>query len=213
MSPTVDNAKEPTPSIMMAGLNREAWLEALVEKLRLHFADSGYPLGEKVHISVGFPSKMGLSRKKRRIGECWSPGGSQKEPHIFISPLIEDGLTVGGVVVHELGHAVLPPKTKHGPAFQKFMKAIGLEGKPTATIASEDLNLRLQALIEEIGPYPHAPLDPGAFEEEKPQTTRMLKLACPEHEDYIVRASRKVIELGEPICGIEACGKVMEEAA
>jgi hypothetical protein len=50
------------PPVYMAGLNREAWLEALLEKLRPLFSEAGYPLPEQVHVSVGWPSKMGRAR-------------------------------------------------------------------------------------------------------------------------------------------------------
>lgn len=204
--------EKPQLAVSPVGLNREAWLTQLVERLRPLFEDKGYTVPETVHVSVGWPSKGALSRKKRVIGQCWYPTASaDQNPHIFISPVLEQALDVAATVVHELGHAVLPEGVKHGPGFVKFMKLVGLEGKPTATHAGEQLAGYLRDLLAQLGPYPHAAL--SATEKEKPQTTRMLKLMCPQHEDYIVRASRKVIDLGLPICGVEECEEKMEEVA
>jgi hypothetical protein len=204
--------EEPQPPLMAVGLNREAWLTALVEKLRLHFADSGYPLGEHIYISAGWPAKGALSNKNRRIGECWASSASADgNPHIFISPILDNVPEIAETVVHELGHAVLPPGTKHGPGFKKFQQAIGLEGKPTSDHAGLDLAIRLKEITDSLGPYPHSKLSYTG--KEKVQTTRMLKLTCPEHSDYILRASKKVIDQGLPMCGVEECDKRMEEAA
>jgi hypothetical protein len=198
--------------VLLGTLNREAWLEAVAEKLRGYFFEVGQPLppADKLAYATGFPSKGGRGKAKRRIGECWSgvctPDGTI---HILISPVLADPIEVAATLVHELVHAAIGNEQGHGPAFKAVMKVVGLEGKPTATHAGDALKERLAAIVESVGPYPHQPLS-FADPTKQPDKARMLKLVCPEHRDYIVRASRKVIDSAPPRCGM--CGEEMEAA-
>jgi hypothetical protein len=153
---------------------RESWLIAVVQKLRSLFTDKGFEI-PPIRISCSWPSRM----IRKRIGECWSSKASKDgSRQMFISPVLDDGLEVAAVVVHELLHACLPHEVAHKGPFRKGMKALGLEGKPTATVAGEELKRRLNDLCGDLGQYPHSALfltDPAA----KKQGTRMLKLECP----------------------------------
>ena len=190
---------------------REAWLEAAVGALRSFFTTAGYDYPAIVHVSVGFPSKKALSSKGRRIGECWHPRVSADGfPHIFISPVLDEGARVLGVLVHELIHAAVGTDHGHKGPFKAAMKPLGLEGKPTATTESAELTERLNALIEtELGPYPHPVFNTGAFQKEldaKKQSTRLLKAFCPNGDEtdgkpYTVRITRSHLDrFGPPIC-------------
>jgi hypothetical protein len=203
-------------------VTREVWLTNLINQLRPMFEKAGYPLPDHVHVSMGFPSTRALSESKRRIGECWDREASMDgNHHIFISPVLHDEIKAAGVVVHELLHAALPSGTGHGPAFAKGMRALGLEGKPTATEESDLLKAQLADVISLIGPYPHAGLNPRMVEKKK-QTTRMLKVQCPnsgtaaednaterDHPPYMVRMTQKMIDIGTPICPL--CGEAMKK--
>jgi hypothetical protein len=68
-------------------------------------------------------------------------------------------------------------------------KAIGLEGKMTATIASPELLERLNAISEFLGEYPHGELSANG----KKQGTRMKKISC-NSCDFAFRASQKQID-------------------
>lgn len=179
-------------------MNREAYLNALTALLRPKFEELKSPLPEHLHISVGFPSRGALSAKKRRIGECWdgcaSKDGAQ---HIFISPLLgaEDA---AHVLVHELAHAALPSGTAHKRPFASLAKKLGLEGKPTATVAGDELKSELANMLTFLGDYPHAVLSHEALERKK-QSTRMKKVTCPEC-GYTVRTTAKWLEKGNPLC-------------
>lgn len=182
----------------MKHATREAWLEAGVELLRptLTFVDNP-------HVSVGFPSKFALSRKKRRVGECWDPECSHdKRTQIFISPVIEEGVEALAILLHELIHHKIGVKVKHGAKFRAQMKIVGLEGKATATVPSAQCAAVLHKLVGDLGPYPHSGLSP-LVPDKKPQGTRMLKAKCPAC-DCVVRITRQWAgENGEtlPICG------------
>ncbi len=136
-------------------MTREDWLLALAEQLRPLFADAGKPLPAAFKVSTGFPSKRALSASHQRIGECWSPTATKDGLHqILISPVIGDALRAADVLVHELAHAALPETAKHGPSFKALATRLGLEGKPTATVASAELIARLRPMLAVLGPYP-----------------------------------------------------------
>ena len=178
-------------------MTREQWLSDATDEMRGWWEELGEGFGE-AHVSVGFPSTRSTSLRNRRIGECWDGEASADgTPHIFISPTLgqEEALAT---LVHETIHAFLPRGTGHRAPFKRCMRLIGLEGKATATVAGEGLKVRLNALNEKLGTYPHAVLTPSVGR--KKQGTRLLKVECVPCE-YIVRVTRKPLEAyGPPIC-------------
>ena len=184
---------------------REDWLGQMIDLLRPDFEKLDSPLPEKIRVSCGFPSKSALARKAPRIGECWGVESSEdKSFQVFISPVLKEGVEVTATLVHELVHCAVGIECKHRGRFVRVAKAIGLEGKMTATVAGEALIVRLKELIGQIGPYPHARL--VASNQPKTQTTRMLKVTCKKC-GCVVRMTRKWLdEAGVPTCG---CGGEM----
>lgn len=191
-----------TPVSVPLSPTREAWLTSAVEALRPMFLAVGYPIPAAIYVSVGWPSRKGTAQASARIGECWDGAASADgRCHIFISPILGDGLRVLDVLVHELGHVVVGCKAGHKGPFKAFMRSVGLTGKATATIAGPELTVTLSGILDALNPYPHAALTPG--EGRKKQTTRMLKLACPAC-GYTIRTTRQWIDKGLPTC---CCGE------
>lgn len=183
-------------------MNREEWLQAAVSKLRPVFLGHGYAIPE-LRVSVGWPSSGGLAKKKKTIGQCWFGSmAADGKPQLFISPLldsvVESDSGVLATLVHEVCHVAAGPDAKHGPKFVKVMKKLGLEGKPTATTAGDDLRVRFVQLMTELGPFDHSPITP--VKENKPQTTRMKKCSC-EDCGYVARTVKKWLDAsGAPLC-------------
>lgn len=180
--------------------NRERWLLRFVDEVRPWFEKEGAKLGA-VRVSVGFPSRGALSRSRKRIGECWA-GSTAADglPQLFISPLLGQA-DVGHVLIHELVHASVGCQCGHKGPFRKLAKALGLTGKMTATVAGDELKVRLSKLEETLGPYPHAPLsavDPSR----KKQGTRLLLLECACEPARKIRLSRACAEQGPILCGL-----------
>jgi len=174
---------------------REEWLTALVEGLRIDFDVAGLTIPD-LRIACSWPNK-GV---RKVIGQCTSTKAAADEKHqIAVSPLIEAPAEVAETVVHELIHACLPDGTGHKALFKKAMKALGLEGKATATHAGEELKVRLNNICEGLGVYPHAAL---SLADVKKQTTRMIKMTC-EECGYVARTTAKWIDVGLPTC---VCG-------
>ena len=185
---------------------RESYLRRATKILRQEYTKHGYDLPE-VHVSVGFPSKRATAKRNKCIGECWHGEGQKGgKAHIFISPLLNAGEALE-TLVHEHGHAILPAGVGHKAPFQRFMDAVGLEGKPTATTAGKALRARLAKLDKTLGGYPHDTLNVNAGK--KKQTTRLVKVECVDC-DYIARVTRKPLDAyGPPIC--PGCNEQMVE--
>lgn len=185
--------------------NRELWLAAATDLIRPYFKDKGYTLPD-VRVSCGWPSSRGLGHRKYSIGECWDTKASADKLHqIFISPRLKEACDKTGVLathVHELVHATVGIKAGHKGPFRKCATEVGLEGKMTSTHAGEALVALMIDWAKQLGPYPHAQLNP-AYRPTKKQTTRLIKCECA--CGCNVRITRKWLEeIGAPLC---ACNK------
>lgn len=202
MTATENAAKETT----VTDTNRETWLIKAVDALRPLFAEVGEEI-PTVRISVGFP---GGGSAKKRIGECWAPAAASDEvSQLFVSPILDDAARVLDVLSHELIHAIDRCESGHKGRFTKIAKGIGLTGKMTATVASPELKEKLDAIVEELGEYPHAAISlGGATSGPKKQTTRMVKIEA-DCCGYTVRTTQKWIDQGMPSC---PCGNEMRVA-
>ena len=157
-------------------MNREEYLELAADELSDYIGKAGYSM-PKLKVSAGWPSSKAFSTKGRTLGECWHHESIEQEAsHIFISPCLSDTSTVLGVLVHEIGHAILPQEVKHKKAFKQYMTAVNLTGKATATKPGEVLQSFFDLLIDRIGTYPHDSIDKGP--KQKKQTTRLRLWIC-----------------------------------
>ena len=176
-------------------MNREQYLLEAGKLMRKMFEDVGAPIPDNVRVSCGWP---GGGSRNSRIGECWGTSCSA-DGHfeIFISPKLGDTLRVLDVLVHEYIHAAVGLEAGHRGYFRRVAKALGLEGKMTATTAGVELGEKLQRIHLKLGDYPHAALS-GL--NRKKQATRLVKCECGEC-GYIVRTTDKWLDAyGPPLC-------------
>lgn len=178
---------------------REQWLMAGMDALRPLFAAHGYDVPAQVRVSCGWP---GGGSARKRIGEAWSPkAASDGVAQIFISPTLDDAVRVLDVLAHEMVHVTVGNEAGHGKVFRACATAIGLTGKMTATVAGPELETKLAGIAQRLGAYPNAKLNLGS---RKKQTTRMVKLQCPDPQcecgGYSVRTTRKWLDVGMPSC-------------
>lgn len=183
--------------------NREAWLTAAVAEIRSWFTEIGVELPEKIRVACGWSKRSGAG-----IGWCWKNTASADGTNeILVSPEIDDPDKTLATLIHELIHASDNGESKHAGDFRTRALALGLEGKMTATHAGQALTDRITKLTEQLGSYPHASINPALSTIPK-QTTRMIKLTCPD-DGYVVRTTRRWIDFGLPSC---PCGTKMELA-
>jgi hypothetical protein len=191
-------SKKQTPA---TDANREAWLLKAVEALSPLFTAHEYKV-PAMRVSCGWPSSRGTGKKKIAIGECWDKSAADdKVAQIFISPRFSKACDEMGILptlAHEMGHAIVGNEEGHNKVFGKCVRAIGLEGKLTSTHGGEAFLAEAKKIVEKIGEYPHAALNPKGRPTKK-QTTRLLKCEC-DACGYNVRVTRKWLEIGAPIC-------------
>lgn len=174
---TKTKKRQPVPRHVRAKHQlREVWLHEAMTFVRQHFKDAGYDVPEHVRVGTGWPSRGGLAKKKRTIGQAWSNKCSGDGTHeIIISVYLDDPIRVLGVLIHEVIHVTVGVEHGHKKPFTDCMKAVGLDGKPTATTESAELVERMKPWADALGPYPHAKLD-GLVKDT--QGTRMLLMEC-----------------------------------
>ena len=202
---------------------REEWLTQALRLVSAHLEKTAgikVPTGTRVSVSlptvrarVGAlePDGRGGVTGRGTVGEC-RYATAARAPSIGIPPAISDPVKVLDILVHEAIHAALGPGHGHGAAFQQAASAAGLAGKPTATVASDELRATLVKWSGRLGTFTHAAERDGRVK----QGTRMLKVVCPvehgegKHPHYTVRMTAKWLEeMGAPTC---PCGRKMKEA-
>ena len=179
-------------------MNREQWLtEAKNLLARKYFNRSGRRL-PKVAISLGFvrgPSKA--------IGQCWDSSCTPNQTYqIFICPTLDDPVQLLGVLLHELIHACVGLKEKHGGRFKKLALQFGLAGKMTATFVEEgsQLERELKGILETLGEFPHDPITKGERKKKfKKPRERRLTFFSPENEGYEVKIKESILKQGVPV--------------
>ncbi len=124
---------------------------------------------------------------------------ADRVPSIYTSPLVGNQVRLLDVLVHEGIHAIRPT-AGHKVEFGKIARAVGLEGKLTATFAGRKLRARLEQISDELGPRPHSPID---VTKRTIQKTYMVKASCPSC-DRFVRGTLSQLAALRPMCG--PCG-------
>jgi hypothetical protein len=193
---TTTKAKAKT--IAPVAVNREAWLQSAVVPLgKLIERDTDLRLERDVAVSCGWPGGKSVNKV---IGQCWPTGMCEGKAQVFVSPKLHDPVAVLACLLHELLHAADDCVHGHKGVFARAHKALGLGPKPTIALCdSEALSDELGLIAAELGEYPHLAIKPGA-RLAKVQTTRMLKVECPEC-GYVARATRTWLDVAPLVCG------------
>lgn len=194
---------------------REAYLQAAIRGLDARlFRPQGYPLPKNIRVSCSWPSRGGLGKRRRVLGEAWHHTNSKDDHYeIFITPNVDDVMRMIDILAHECVHIAAGFEHGHRGEFKKLALAIGLEGRMTATVAGDAFKQRVWPLITQLGPYPHGrlgPERPGSDDTTKTsarrkQSTRLRKAIC-EHCGYTIRLARVWISDDMPVCPDPSCG-------
>ena len=182
-----------------ASFARQTWVCAAFDALKIKFEALGFTVPPAIRISVGFPK--GRGGRNETIGQCWSASASGDGHYeIFISPELGGptaGVTIIATIAHEIVHAVVGLEAKHNAPFKRCAEKVGLTGKMTATVPTQEFETYAEGLMKTIGIYPAGAVFILSI---KKQTTRLLKCVCPEC-DYPVRVTRSWLDKsGAPIC-------------
>lgn len=191
---------------------REEWLAAAVEALRIRMtcipakvsAKCAAGVLPRIHVSIGFPKAGGSHSGGKAIGQCWpTPSSSDRRNHVFISPELSNPVEIISTLAHELCHVVDDCRNSHRGPFVKMVRAIGLVGKPTRTVAGPEFAAWAAELAYELGEFPSGSL---SYATRKKQTTRMIKIQCSNADcGYTARTTAQWIKVGMPTCH---CGSI-----
>lgn len=176
---------------------REGWLAAAALQLEDRIIRlQGAEVPKKIAYSCGFPKGGG----GRAIGQCWDPTAAPDETHhIFICPTQVSATRVLDILLHEIIHAVVGIPEGHRGKFKKMARAVGLEGKLTATVVSEgtELHNTLVEIADALGPYPHGGMRRPS---RKPAASGWVRVYSPQDRTYSVVISPKSLDAhGAPI--------------
>ena len=190
----------PSPSAAVLSAppqaTRESWLlEATARLAASSFAPSGYTV-PPIQVSVGYAS-TGL--RSSAIGQCWSRASAEDGlNHVFISPSLDSAYAVIDTLAHELVHAVDDCQHKHGKEFKKIALAIGMQGPMRGASAGPALKKRLEALLDQLPPYPHGRIKSSA----KPRVRAAPPRARCSECGYRVSVPKRFLHLGPPMCPV-----------
>lgn len=160
------------------------------------FKPAGYEL-PKYRIGCG----GAVIKSKKNAAECFNRVNSEDSTYeIFISPRYADPRNILLFIVHELCHTIAGTEAKHKKPFIEVMRAVGMVQPWKNSVAGGDLCSILLPMVDELGLFPHAPLNivrqPGQ------KGSRLIKVQCPDC-GYVVRVTRKWLdEAGAPICPV-----------
>ena len=181
-------------------MNRETWLNMMIDKAIPMFEKSGFKISEirdKLKVSCSMMIGQRKSSKFGAIGQHLPTEWNKAQNHeMLISPTLENGVQVVGVLIHEMCHAIQRHMygntvRAHGKEFRKIAQSVLLTGKMTATTESPELKIIIENWIAEIGKYPHSEIN---LKGRKRQGVRNLKVECISC-DWSFRTSNKNISL------------------
>jgi len=114
--------------------------------------------------------------------------------HVGGRKLKDDSCRVADILLHEMIHTCAP-RAGHGGAFKAMAHTLGLTGKMTATVATEELREAIwNQVVSVLGKYPHAAvkLVPRG---KRGKGSRLVKCICPVCS-FNMRTTRKWILKG-----------------
>ena len=158
-------------------MNREAWLNAMAERMAPRFEELGFPL-PKFRAAIGFTSG---GMRSAANGECWHPKSSADGVYeILIRPDVAEPYYAAAILFPELPHASL-----------RWTGASIEPGKKPIVVSKIAKALRVGEEVE--------PVDEPASTAKPKQGTRLKKASCPEC-GYTVRVTQKWLDVGPPHC-------------
>jgi hypothetical protein len=162
----------------------------------------------QLRIAIGFTSS---GRRSRHIGECWDNQCSEdRHFEIFIRPDLSESkdlmpMQVAAILGHELVHAAVGVAARHGKAFRRVAKGIGLVGQMASTTAGPEFERAIRPILEGAGPLPHGRLQltigaSSHSSRRKRQHSSQIKCICSTC-GYAVHTTRRWLDsAGAPLC-------------
>jgi len=203
---------------------REEWLNAAIELIRVDYLTQVGIILPDMKVSMGWGPGV---HPTATIGVCTQPESAEDGvAQLYVNPIKSDPKDILHILFHEVVHAY-NWSAAHGPEFKKLTEQAGLVGKVTEQVPGDDLKKTIAEMAEDLGEFPHSAIKvveyqtPTGRTKARPaaakpaQTTRMLKVLCPDC-GMISRTSDKWLRLlqekhGEGLAGpCPLCGSMTE---
>lgn len=184
---------------------REEWLNAAIELIRVDYLTQVGIILPDIKVSMGWGPAV---HPTNTIGVCTKPEAAEDGvAQLYVNPIKAKPRDILHILFHEVAHAY-NWNADHGPEFKKITEQVGLTGKATEQVPSNELWKTIDEMCETLGDFPHSAIKmisyttPTGRTKTRPaaakptQTTRMKKIECPDC-GMISRTSDKWIRLLE----------------
>jgi len=159
------------------------------------FDDLGFPLPE-VSIKTGFPS---AGKRSPNISDSWTINDGNAHV-ILIRPDNDQAEDVAAAIAFQMCHIATGDRDAHGHLFRHLAISIGLRGTKTESRPGTLFKEMIKPTLRRLGKLPSSGISPVESVKKTTQSTRLLKVSCPEC-GYVARVSRKWLdEVGPPHC-------------
>lgn len=168
---------------------REEWLNAAIELIRVDYLVQAGVVLPDIKVSMGWGAG---THPTATIGVCTKPEAAEDGvAQIYVNPIKAAPRDILHILFHEVIHAY-NWSAAHGPEFKAITEKAGLTGKATEQVPSDDLWKTIDEMCEDLGDFPHSAIKietyvtPTGRTKTRPaaakpaQTTRMLKIVCPD---------------------------------
>lgn len=172
---------------------REEWLNEAARLLKEKvFNKPNRRVPQKVAISCGVPKGSSAA-----VGQCWDATMTKDgTSHVFVCPSQEEPRKVVEILTHELVHTSVGVPQGHGKEFGRVARAVGLEGKLTATKVTERSPLypTIGNIVEKLGPYPHRALNKNGRLKQRDPPPKRVKLISPYDDEFSFFLQESLLE-------------------
>ena len=178
-----------------SGTPREDWLREVASSMSSWFDDLGFPL-PSFEVRSGFTS---IGRRSTNITESWTEDDGASFV-IFVRPDRSEEIDVAAALAFQLCRIAVGQQDSHGFLFRHLAISVGLRGRKTESPPGTLFKELVKPVLKQAGPMPSPEMTPTDKERKPSQTTRLIKVSCPEC-GYVARVARKWLEdVGPPHC-------------
>jgi len=187
----------------MNTLSRDEWLKLAIDFIGLNiFHKEGFSVPSAIAISES--GKQGET-DLTRLGACQGRYDTELKVHKFkVAPSLNDSYLVLKLITHDLVHALVGERCRHGGEFITVARGIGLEGNRAICLPSSKHNGLFTSFLDLHGSIPDTIFE---LKKKMPEKSRNIKIECHVVTEnikcgYNFRLSSKWLDLGIPSCPI-----------
>lgn len=178
-----------------SGKVREDWLREVASAMKGWFDELGFPLPSFV-VRTGFPA---VGRRSPNITDSWTQDNGVSYV-ILVRPDRSEAEDVAAAIAFQMCRIAVGERDQHGYLFRHLAISLGLKGSKHESPPGALFKEITKNILDQAGPLPSPEILQIDTDKAPGQTSRMIKVSCPEC-GYVARVSRKwLAEVGPPHC-------------